>query len=93
MVGVGLDARLVAGQEFPFGIHAFDLSRYVEHVEKIMMLIGVQTGEIHHVMQEIIVGGGMLTDRSVHDKPIEKFNAFLASLEWPGSVGRLPTKV
>ncbi|KAI0092819.1 hypothetical protein BDY19DRAFT_903565 [Irpex rosettiformis] len=50
-------------------------------------------GEIHHVMQEIIVGGGMLTARNRKNKPKEKLRKFLADVEWPGSIGRVPSKV
>ena len=50
-------------------------------------------GKNNHVIQKIIVGGGMLNAKSKHDKPKEKFNAFLQSIEWPGSVGRVPKKV
>jgi hypothetical protein len=50
-------------------------------------------GEVHHVMQKIIVGGGMLNAHGRHHKPKEKFSAFLQSVEWPGSIGRIPNKV
>lgn len=53
----------------------------------------ISAGEIKHVVQEIILGGGMLTSRGRHDKPKDKFNAFMRSVEWPGSMGRVPGEI
>lgn len=58
-----------------------------------MVTLLKSTGEVHHIMREIILGGGLLTARSQTDKPMEKFTAFLESVEWPGSIGRVPSKV
>ncbi|KAI1792694.1 hypothetical protein LXA43DRAFT_1130213 [Ganoderma leucocontextum] len=47
-------------------------------------------GEAKHVLQDILVGGGMFTKRSSKDKPLEKLEEFFDTVWWPGSAGRVP---
>ena len=55
--------------------------------------VDVIPGQEQHVMQGIVMGGGLLTARNRRDKPKDKLNEFLKSVEWPGNVGRVPQKV
>ncbi|KAH9854262.1 hypothetical protein C2E23DRAFT_726504, partial [Lenzites betulinus] len=47
-------------------------------------------GETKHVIQNILHKGGMFTQRSRHDKPLEKMESFLRDIWWPASVSRPP---
>ena len=49
--------------------------------------------EVKHIVQEILIGGGLFTARSRTNKPMERLETFLARLEWPASVGRVPNNV
>ncbi|EIW56103.1 uncharacterized protein TRAVEDRAFT_39125 [Trametes versicolor FP-101664 SS1] len=51
---------------------------------------GAYLGETKHVIQSILFKGGMFTQRSRRDKPLEKFEAYLKTIVWPPSVTRLP---
>lgn len=49
--------------------------------------------ESKHVLQEILVGGGMFTPSRRGDKLLERFDTFLESIWWPAAVTRPPRKV
>ncbi|KAI0351281.1 hypothetical protein OH77DRAFT_1567406 [Trametes cingulata] len=50
-------------------------------------------GEAKHVVQGILVAGGMFAKRSASDKPLEKLQHFFDNVWWPGSAGRVPSSV
>lgn len=51
------------------------------------------TGEVKHIVQQILVVGGMLTRRSRTNNPYEKLEAFLSGIRWPSMISRVPAKV
>ncbi|KIP04677.1 hypothetical protein PHLGIDRAFT_120505 [Phlebiopsis gigantea 11061_1 CR5-6] len=50
-------------------------------------------GEVRHEVQGILGEGGMFTTCSRKHNPAERLEEYLASIWWPASVGRLPSKV
>ncbi|PCH41933.1 hypothetical protein WOLCODRAFT_17394 [Wolfiporia cocos MD-104 SS10] len=50
-------------------------------------------GKTKHLFQEILVGNAMFHKRSRIDKPAAKLEAFLASVWWPSTSGRIPEKL
>ncbi|OBZ72321.1 hypothetical protein A0H81_07736 [Grifola frondosa] len=48
-------------------------------------------GEVKHVIQDILVGGGMFVKHGHQDKPLEKLEAFLKTVWWPSTIGCLAT--
>lgn len=53
----------------------------------------LHVGEAKHVVQGILVAGGMFAKRSKDDKPADKLQTFMSNIWWPGSAGRVPTSV
>jgi hypothetical protein len=53
----------------------------------------IALGEGKHVPAVILVGGGMFITRNKKHKPMELLEEFLEKVWWPGSIGRVPTKV
>ncbi|KAI0372088.1 hypothetical protein BV20DRAFT_1034933 [Pilatotrama ljubarskyi] len=47
-------------------------------------------GEAKHVVQGILVAGGMLVKRSRSDNPLKKLEAWVDACWWPASAGRVP---
>ncbi|OJT11593.1 hypothetical protein TRAPUB_11902 [Trametes pubescens] len=47
-------------------------------------------GEAKHVIQGILIAGGMFTKRNKKHKPLERLEEFFDNLWWPGSAGRVP---
>jgi hypothetical protein len=51
-------------------------------------------GVIKHIVQKILVGGGMFVSQSKGDNPMSAFDEFIDErIMWPSSVGQLPPKV
>ena len=50
-------------------------------------------GETKHVVQGILVAGGMFTPRSRLDKPQEKLEGWMKGILWPSTIGRVPENV
>ncbi|KAJ3014376.1 hypothetical protein NUW54_g1323 [Trametes sanguinea] len=50
-------------------------------------------GEAKHVVQGILIKGGMFTKRSNRDKPDEKFKGFLEDIWLPGSFNKVSTNL
>ncbi|OBZ73172.1 hypothetical protein A0H81_06975 [Grifola frondosa] len=50
-------------------------------------------GETKHVIQDILVGGGMFIKRRRGNKPLDKLECFLADIWWPSTIGRLPNNL
>ncbi|KAH9855660.1 hypothetical protein C2E23DRAFT_693171, partial [Lenzites betulinus] len=50
-------------------------------------------GEAKHVVQGILVAGGMFAKRNSRDKPTEKLQKFMGEIWWPGSAGRVPASL
>ena len=78
---------------FAVGIYAFYLPWYAILALSLLDPVDTSTGEVKHIMQQVIIGGGMLTARGKRDKPLLRLENFLESLKWPASVDRVPQKV
>lgn len=52
----------------------------------------VLVGEAKHVVQGILIGGGMFTKRKGH-KPLDKFKTFLENVWLPGTFNKVSTSV
>ena len=50
-------------------------------------------GEVKHIVQQILVVGGMLMQWSRTNEPYKKLEKFLASIWWLSLIGRVPSKV
>lgn len=50
-------------------------------------------GEEKHVLHGIVSAGGLLTTVRGSHKPRERLEQFFETVEWPGSVGRIPSNV
>lgn len=50
-------------------------------------------GEAKHVVQGILIGGGMFTKRKNTDRPLDRFKSFLESVWLPGTFNKVPTNV
>lgn len=93
MVGSKLSTQLAALARFAARLHACCVPWYAIGYLSHAFTDHMFTGETKHVIQGILYKGGMFTQRSRRDKPLEKIEAFLQSIWWPASVSRPPDGV
>ena len=46
-----------------------------------------------HIVQEVLIGGGMFTNRGRTFKPLERFEGLLQCVWWPATVGHISKTV
>ena len=74
-------------------MHAVFLGKIPSSVASMSLIVLNILGEVKHIVQQILVVGGMLTRRSRNNDPYKKLEEFLASIWWPSAIGRVPSKV